>query len=146
MAKVKTYGELQDSRVESFVENHKYESVTEQAVFDASKLEHPEGITNDSLLKHLSYVTDLTGVTETAGAQILRDLHAQDDKALHINASLSLPGFTINTQHDLKREVGDDAYYGISTTMVDYSYTDEATEWLAEQRSNNETLAAKLFS
>ncbi|UPT53977.1 hypothetical protein [Vibrio phage phiKT1019] len=140
------YSDLQKALIENLKKNHKYDKGTNVVMFDADKLEMPEGVTGESIQTHVNYFNQLSGAVEVTNAEITRDLYAEDNKHINTEATLVLPGVTFNTQHNLSMEVGDDTLYGGSTTMTDFQHTEEASDWLAAQRESNESLARKLFS
>ncbi|QGZ14522.1 hypothetical protein [Photobacterium phage PDCC-1] len=140
------YSDLQKSLIENLKKNHEYNKATNVVVFDADKLEMPEGVTSDTIQNHVNYFNQLSGAVEVTNAEITRELHKENEEHLMTEGTLNLPGLTFNTQHNLRIEVGDDTLYGGSTTMTDFQHTEEASDWLAAQRESNESLARKLFS
>jgi hypothetical protein len=139
------YTEAQNAAVKQLVENSTFEKATNHAVFDASKLELPEDITPESMQAHVTYINQLSGQVEVATSQIARDQFADNNKLTTIDGTLDFGGFTINSQHHLKQQVGDDFLHGISSTAIDYYHSEEQTDWLQEHRDNATSLAAKLF-
>ena len=114
------YTEAQNAAVKQLVENSTFEKATNHAVFDASKLELPEDITPESMQAHVTYINQLSGQVEVATSQIARDQFADNNKLTTIDGTLDFGGFTINSQHHLKQQVGDDFLHGISSTAIDY--------------------------
>ncbi|AGB07138.1 hypothetical protein [Vibrio phage VP4B] len=143
--KAPNYGDLQSNLVKNLTKNHEYNKGTNVVVFDADKLEMPEGITGESMEAHVNFMNQVSGAVEVATAEITRELYAENDKINNVEGTLSIPGVVFNTEHTLRAEVGEEALYGGSTTMTDFIHTQEASDWLAEQRASNETLASKLF-
>lgn len=143
--KAPNYGDLQSNLVKNLTKNHEYNKATNVVMFDAEKLEMPEGITGESMEAHVNFMNQVSGAMEVATAEIARDLYAENDKINNVEGTLSIPGVTFNTEHILRSEVGDESLYGASTTMTDFVHTQEASDWLAEQRASNESLASKLF-
>ncbi|AUR81057.1 hypothetical protein FDJ25_gp018 [Vibrio phage Aphrodite1] len=140
------YSDLQKSLIENLKKNHNYDKATNVVVFDADKLEMPEGVTGETIQNHVNYFNQLSGAVEATNAEITRDLYGKNEEHVNTEGTLSLPGLTFNTQHNLQMEVGDDKLYGVSTTITDFQHTEEASDWLAAQRESNESLARKLFS
>ncbi|BAW98394.1 phage protein [Vibrio phage pTD1] len=143
--KAPKYDELQANLVKSLTKNHEYNKGTNVVVFDSEKLEMPEGITGESMEAHVNFMNQVSGAVEVATAEITRNLYAENDKINNVEGTLTIPGVTFNSEHILRSEVGDESLYGASTTMTDFIHTQEASDWLAEQRATNETLASKLF-
>ena len=141
----KEYAEKMSKAVQNLVENAEYNKGTNHATFDASKIEMPEGVTQESLKQHVGFINDLTAQAEVATAQIARDQFAQNDKLTTVDSTLSYDCFSINSQHHLKQQVGEDFLYGLSTTAVDYVHPEEQALWLEEHRQANVNLASKLF-
>lgn len=141
----KEFTAAMNDKVKALVENSSYNTGTNHATFDASKVDMPEGITQESLKEHVGFINELTAQTEVATAQIARDQFAKNDKLTTVDGTLAFDSFTINSQHHLKQQIGDEALYGLSTTAVDYVHTQEQTLWLEDQRQANVSLASKLF-
>jgi len=141
----KEYTAAQDAAVKDLVENVTYNKATNHATFDAAKLELPEDITPESMQAHVSYINQLSGQVEVATAQVAREQFADNNKLTTIDGTLDFGGFTINSQHHLQQQVGDDHLYGISTTAIDYYHSEEQTDWLQEHRDQHVTLATALF-
>lgn len=141
----KTYGETMDLGVKGLIEHSNYDKVTNHATFDASKVEFPEGVTPESLGTHVTFINDLTAQAEEATAQIAREQFGRNDKLTTIDSTLAFDMFSINSQHHLRQQIGDDFIYGGATTIVDYVHTDEQATWLNTQRTANQELAEKLF-
>lgn len=139
------YSTQMDNVVNGLVENSAYDKATNHVVYDASKLELPKGVTEESMKTHIGFINELSGAAEVATAQIARDQYAENDKLTTVDGTLSFGGFNINSQHHLKQQVGEDHIYGGSTTAVDYIHSSEQAEWLDTQREANSQAAAKLF-
>jgi len=141
----KEYAAAQNEAVKQLVENSTYDKATNHATFDASKLELPEDITPESMQAHVTYINQLSGQVEVATSQIARDQFADNNKLTTIDGTLDFGGFTVNSQHHLQQQVGDDFIHGVSTTAIDYYHSEEQTDWLQEHRDSAASLAAKLF-
>jgi hypothetical protein len=141
----KTYGESMDLQVKSMVEFGNYDKATNHVTFDAEKLELPEGITTESVAQHVNWINDLSAVAEQATAEIARTQFAENDKLTTLDGTLAFGPFSVNTQHHLRQQVGDEFLFGHSTTAVNYVHSSEAATWLDTQRQANHELAAKLF-
>lgn len=141
----KTYGESMDLRVKELVDNSAYDKSTNHVTFDAAKLEKPEGITEESVKSHVNWFNDLAAQTEQATAQIARTQYGENDKLTTLDGTLNMGAFTINTQHHLKQQIGEEYAYGNSTTAVDYVHSAEQAAWLDTQRTADRDLATKLF-
>lgn len=143
----KSYDETMKAGVKGLVEHSTYDKATNHVTFDASKLELPEGITPETAKTHVTWINDLTAQAEQATAEIARTQYAENDKLTTMDASLNMLGtFTINSQHHLSQQVGEEHIYGNSMTSVDYIHSTEQADWLDTQRTANQDLAAKLFS
>lgn len=145
MAVNKNYGELMDKGVKQLVENSAFDKATNHVTFNAEKLDMPEGVTQDTIKTHVEFFNDLSVLTEQATAQVARDQFADNDKLTTLDGTLDLGVFSINSQHHLKQQVGDEWLFGQSTTVVDYTHSEEQAVWLETQRKANEELATKLF-
>jgi hypothetical protein len=141
----KEYTDFMSGGVKNLVDNAKYDKGTNHVTFDASKLELPEGVTNESMKTHVGVINQLAAQAEVATSEIARNEYAENDKLTTVDGTLDFGGFHINSQHHLKQQVGDDFLHGISTTAIDYIHSDEQTMWLQEQRDSSAALAAKLF-
>lgn len=141
----KNYGEYMDAGLKAIVENSTFDKATNHVTFNADKLEMPKGVTKDSIETHVNYFNDLSVLTETATAQIARDQFASNDKLTTLDGTLNLGAFSINSQHHLKQQVGEESLFGLSTTAIDYVHTTEAADWLETQRKASGELAEKLF-
>lgn len=141
----KTYGESMDLSVKALVENSDYNKATNHVTFAADKLELPEGITTETVQSHVDWFNDLAAQAEQATAEIARAQYADNDKLTTLDGTLNMGCFSINSQHHLKQQVGDEFLYGNSTTAVDYVHSAEQASWLDTQRTANHDLAAKLF-
>ncbi|UVD32201.1 hypothetical protein [Vibrio phage phiKT1028] len=144
--KTPNYADIQKALVKSMTENGEYNKGTNVVVFDADKLEMPKGITSESIESHVNYLNQVSGAVEVATANMARDLHKDNEELNNLEGTLSIPGVTFNSEHTLRTEIGEETLYGGSTTITDFVHTEEAADWLAEQRASNETLARKLFS
>lgn len=140
-----TYEEMQKNLMANLVKNHKYEKATNVIMFDAEKLDMPEGVTTDSIQTHVNYLNQVSGAMEVATAEITRGLYEDNDKINNVEGTMTLPGVVFNTEHTLRTEVGEEHLYGASTTITDFVHTEDASDWLAAQRESNESLARKLF-
>lgn len=145
MSKPLSFEELQKKLTENLVKNHQYEKATNVAIFDASKIPLPKGITNESIPLHVNFFNSLTGAAEEATAQITRDLWEKNNDHLNTDGTLQFDGLHFNTSHVLKQQVGDADLFGASTSILDFQFTQECSDWLAQSRSTNEELAASLF-
>jgi hypothetical protein len=145
MAVNKNYGEYMDKGLQELVKNSSYDKATNHATFDASKLDMPEGVTTDSIKTHVEFFNDLGTLTEQATAQVAREQFANNDKLTTIDGTLNMGAFSINSQHHLKQQVGEEYLYGQSTTVIDYVHSTEAADWLETQRKSSQDLAEKLF-
>lgn len=141
----KEYGDLMSKGVDNLVKNSEFNKGTNHVTFDASKVEMPEGVTQESLKQHVDFINDLSAQTEVATSQIARDQFAHNDKLTTVDGTLSFDSFSINSQHHLRQQVGDEYLYGVSTTAVDYVHPQEQALWIEEQRQANVDLATKLF-
>jgi hypothetical protein len=94
---------------------------------------------------HVNVINELSAQAEAATAQIAREQYANDNSLTTIDGTLNFGGFSINTQHHLQQQVGDEHLWGISTTAVDYLHSDEQAAWLSEARDASRDLATKLF-
>lgn len=141
----KTYGEKMTKAVAGLIENSDYNKATNHIVFNPEKLEMPEGVTAESAKVHVDWINDLSAQAEQATAEIAREQYASNDKLTTIDGTLNLGSFSVQTQHHLKQQIGEEFIYGQSTTAVDYNHSVEQAEWLDTQRGANQELAAKLF-
>jgi hypothetical protein len=140
-----SYTDFMNAGVKSLVDNSNYDKATNHVTFDASKLELPEGVTAESMQSHVSVINQLSAQAETAVAEIARTQFADNNKLTTVDGTLDFGGFTVNSQHHLQQQVGDDFLWGISSTAIDYVHSEEQTSWLTEQRDASADLAAKLF-
>lgn len=141
-----TYSDLQAKLIANLKDNHTYNKATNVVVYDVEKLEMPEGISQESVQNHVNYFNQMSGAVEVATAELARDFYKENDKLNILEGTVGFGGVMFNTEHTLMSEVGDDKLYGASTTMTDFTHSQEASDWLAEQRETNESLARKLFS
>ncbi len=148
----KQYGEYMDKGLKAIVESSNFDKATNHVTFDADKLDMPKGVTKDSIKTHVTFFNDLStlteliaALTEQATAQVARDQYAENNKLTTIDGTLNLGAFSINSQHHLKQQVGEEYLYGQSTTAVDYVHSSEAADWLNTQRIASQELAQKLF-
>lgn len=141
----KEYVAKMEAGVKQLVENSAYDKVTNHAVFDKDKVELPKGVTLESMETHVNFLNDLTAQTETAVSQIARTEFGNNDKLTTVDGTLDFGFFSINSQHHLQQQVGDEHLYGQSTTAIDYVHSDEQAQWVADQRQASLTEAAKLF-
>lgn len=147
MAKNKTYGEVQNAGVAALVKNGSYDKATAHVHYDATKLEHPEGITNESIALHVPYFNALGGQVTAATAEVARTAHAENKDILKVDGTLTLPGgMVIHSEHELRQKVGENEYlFGQSTTMVDYQHSEEAAAWYDSIQASNAAIAESLF-
>lgn len=141
----KSYDEVMKETVEGLVKNSDYDKATNHVTFNPEKLVFPEGVTPETVKTHVEWINDLTASTEQATAEMARDLFKENDKLTTLDATLSLGSFSINSQHHLSQQVGEEFIYGNSLTAVDYMHTTEQADWLDTQRTANQELATKLF-
>lgn len=141
----KTYGESMDLQVKGLVEHSNYDKATNHVTFDADKLEKPEGVTQDTIQTHVDWFNDLAAQAEQATAQIARTQFESNDKLTTLDGTLNMGAFTINSQHHLRQQVGEEFVFGNSTTAVDYVHSTEQAAWLDTQRTADRDLATKLF-
>jgi hypothetical protein len=141
----KEYGEHMNNGVAGLVKHGTYDKATQHVTFNSAELPLPEGVTADSMKTHVNVINELSAQAEAATAQIAREQYANDNSLTTIDGTLNFGGFSINTQHHLQQQVGDEHLWGISTTAVDYIHSDEQAAWLTESRDSSRELAAKLF-
>lgn len=141
----KAYTEKMDKNVKSLVEHSSYDKVTNHATFDASKVEMPEGITTESIKTHVEFINELTAVSEQATAEIARTAFGDNDKLTTVDATLDMGAFTINSQHHLSQQVGEEKLFGHSMTEINYMHSTEQADWMDLNRTANQEAAAKLF-
>lgn len=141
----KEYAEKMEAGVKELVENSTYDKVTNHVVFDKEKVSLPEGVTVESMQTHVNFFNDLSALTESAVSQIARTEFATNDKLTTVDGTLDYGFFSINSQHHLQQQVGEEYLYGQSTTAIDYVHTEEQTQWVADQRQASTAEAAKLF-
>lgn len=139
------FGELMEHGVDDLVKHSEFNKSTAHVVFNAEKISMPENITEQSLADHVNWINGVSAQVETANARIAREQYEHDNKLTTVDGTLNLGALTINTQHHLKQQVGEEFLYGQATTAVDYMHTPEAAEWLQTQRTSSQELAAKLF-
>lgn len=141
----KEFGEEMEAGVKRLVENNEFNKSTNHVTFKADAIEFPKGITPDSLNEHVNFVNNLSAQVEVATGQLARDRWNDNNELTTVDATLNFGGVTINSQHHLKQQVGDDHLYGQATTAVDYTHSAEAAEWLQTQRTASQEAATKLF-
>lgn len=141
----RTYGEEMDLRVKEMVGTSSYDKATNHVTFDPAKLEKPEGITDESIKTHVDWFNDVSAIAEQATAQVARTQFESNNKLTTLDGTLELGAFTVNTQHHLRQQVGEEQVYGQSTTAVDYVHNTEQAAWLATQRKSDTELATALF-
>lgn len=142
------YKEHMTKKLKALEEAGEFTAATNHVNFDATKLEHPEGVTNESLHTHVNYINELSVLTEAATANIAHAQYENNNKITTVDGTLSFgdSGFVINSQHHLKQQVGEEWLYGQSTTAVDYTHSEDETLWLSELRESLQEKAAKLFA
>lgn len=141
----KEYGEFMEAGVKGLVEHHEFNKSTNHATFDAKELQLPEGVTKESLEQHVEAINNLSAQVEAATQQIAHQQFEHNDQLTTIDGTLNLGSMTINSQYYLKQQVGEEALFGQATTAVDYMHTAEQAEWLQNQRTSSQELAAALF-
>lgn len=146
MALNEEYAKLMGNGVSKLVEHHSYDKATNHATFDASKLVLPEGITEESMKNHVSFINDTGAQIRQATAEIARNQHKENDKVKVVDATMSWGGVTWNSQHNLSQKAGEDTLYGHSTTTTDYTHSADLSQWIADQDKVNVEMATKLFS
>lgn len=146
MALNEEYVKLMGNGVANLVENHTYQKENNHATFDASKLIIPEGITEESMQTHVTFINNTGGMVREATAQLARDQHKENKKVTVVDATLSWGGVTWNSQHNLSQKAGEDHLYGHSVTTTDYAHSAELSQWNNDQDKINVDLATKLFS
>lgn len=143
--KNKEFGETMDEGVEDLIKHSNFNKATAHVVFSSENLSMPENITEQSLAEHVNWINGVSAQVETANARIAREQYEQDNKLTTVDGTLNLGALTINTQHHLKQQVGEEFLYGQGTTAIDYMHTPEQAEWLSTQRTSSQELAQKLF-
>ncbi len=144
----KTYGELRLAEVKALVEGSEYNKSTAHTQVDAAIIDKmaPEGITQDSMRRHVAFAKDVGSVLEVANAEVARTARAENDKIEKTDMSASWGGIDFHTEHQLRQKLGEEDYlYGSSTTMMDLHHTPEQAAWLEETRASSMTLAENLF-
>lgn len=141
----KEYGESMDAGVKDLIEHSEFNKATNHVKFSTENLEMPEGVSEESLKQHVSYINELSSQVEVATAQIARDQRKDNDQLTTVDGTLDLGSFTINSQHHLQQKVGEEHIYGVSSTAIDYVHSDEQAQWLQSQRTASQEQAAKLF-
>lgn len=141
----KEYGENMNKGVAGLVKHGTYDKATQHVTFNSAEVPLPEGVTEESMKTHVNVINDLSAQAEAATAQIAREQYANDNSLTTIDGTLNFGGFSINSQHHLQQQVGDEHIWGLSTTAVDYVHTDEQAAWLTEVRDSSRDMAAKLF-
>lgn len=133
--------------VANLVDNADVIKETNTVVFDASKIELPENVTQDSIQTHVDFFNDVSAAQEAATADIANSLFANNDKLTTVDSTLILgEGLTIQSQHHLKQKVGDDYIYGESTTMLNFLGNEDQAKWLDDIRETNKLTATALFN
>jgi len=141
----KDFGEFMETGVKGLVEHSKFNKATNHVTYDASKLELPEGITVESLKDHVTVINNLSAQAEVATQRIAHEQYEHNKDLTTLDGTLDMGAFTINSQYHLKQQVGEEFLYGQSTTAVDYMHAPEQAQWLSDQRTASQDLAAKLF-
>lgn len=140
------YSKNMSEGVKALIEGASYDKVTNHVTFKDDSLKMPEGVTKESLNTHVNFINDASAMTEQATAEIARREQASNEKLTTLDGTLDFSGFTINSQHHLRQQVGDDWLHGVSTTAIDYVHSEDQTLWLSQQRDANVEEATKLFA
>lgn len=140
-----SYADSQKAGIAKLVSKSTYDKATAHVTFDPASVTVPEGITEDSMRKHLHAINDITGQVSSAMGEITRREHGENKKVERADGTLVYGGFTINSDHDLRQKIGDDHIYGTSVTAVVHDYTAEQSAWLEENQAHNASLAKGLF-
>lgn len=132
--------------VTNLVDNAEIIKETNTVVFDVSKIEFPENVTQDSIQTHVNFFNDVSAAQEAATADIANSLFADNNKLTTVDSTLSFcDGLTIQSQHHLKQKVGDDYIYGESTTALNFLGNEDQAKWLDDIREANKLTATALF-
>ena len=145
MAKVKMFSEMQQQQTKALVEHGTYEGVTRLVTFDPEHVVYPEDVTPEMVGKVADMLNGLSGAVEVATGNVARDAYEKNNEVRTITGSLKLGNVTINSEHTLEKEVGEEKFHGLATTIVDYAHSDESSKWLEEQRAAAQAAAQKLF-
>lgn len=140
-----TYEKLMNSSVDALVEQHDFNKATGHVSFNVEGIKPPKGITEDSMKLHTGFINDLGLQVEAATANLANTYHADNNELITLDGSLEWGGMTINSQHHLKQKVGEEDFFGVSTTATDFMYSEEATNWVDTQRDAAKATAKKLF-
>lgn len=140
-----SYGDSQKAGIKGLVDKSSFEKGTAHVTFDPTSVQLPEGVTAESMSKHINALNDLTGQVGGATAEIARREYEANKKIERVDGTLEWGGVTINSDHDLRQKVGDDYIYGSTVTTTIHDYSPEQTSWLEENLAHNASLAKDLF-
>lgn len=131
--------------LKSLVENADIHNATHTVVYKADKVEKPEGITDESLAKHVDFINTTSAMVPAATGQIALDRY-EDTKHEKWDGVLDFGGglvFTGGVQ--LREEVDGEFSYGVTQSLVDHVYSQELTDWSMTFQEDLAAKASKLF-
>lgn len=137
-----------DALVKSLVSANKTDTATQHITYEVTDEELgslSDGVTIESLNKHVVVINKLAvGVTQ-ATSEITHSANKDNDKVLSMDGTLDLGGIVINSDYYLKQDVEDDVVYGASYTTVDYQYEAALSAYHDACLTSNLEKAEKLF-
>lgn len=134
-----------DSAVAALVKSADVHTATHTTVFKADAVTMPEGITPESLVKHVSFINETSAAVPAAVAEIAlanyeETKHEKWDGVLELAPGLSLTGGV-----QLREEVDGNTTFGTIHSLVDHHYSPELTDWMTGHQADLATKASKLF-
>lgn len=134
---------LMKKRVNGLVESAEVHKETGAVIFKTP--EFPKGITNDSLNQHVDFINQMSVASDLALGQISNTQYP-DSKQTKWTSELQLvDGLKISSGYQVQEVVGEETLYGIGETFVDYTYSEELSNFHTEFAQINADRAAELF-
>lgn len=142
---VSEFASAMNTTVDALVKGADVHSATHTAVFKASDLTMPEGVTEESLAKHVKFINETSAAVPAAVAKIAADQYEETKHEKWDGALTLIPGLTFTGGVQLREEVDGNVAYGVTQSLTDYTYDQELTDWMVDHQADLATKAADLF-
>ncbi|QDJ97408.1 hypothetical protein D9_0078 [Aeromonas phage D9] len=140
-----TFAEIMSAGKDSLVKGADIHNATHTIKFKAEDLTMPKGVTAESLDLHMNFINQSSEQVSAAVMDIAQDRY-EDTKHLAWDGVLEVtPGLTLTGFANLREEVDGEAVFGSMSSLVDYNYGTELTDWITSNQELMAEKAKKLF-
>jgi len=146
MSSIVNFDEMMEAGITNLFDTAEVSDVSAHATLSLPAELYPEGITEQSLDNHISFINNVSSQVGAVAAQLGRQAYEANNDITNFDATLKLGDqLTINAQHVMVQDLGDSQLYGQSTIATDFGMSDDLNAWNDQMQVANAEAAAKLF-